>query len=50
MIAVATSGGAPSLREQERTVQNNKIAGTQNDPALAPWKKHFPSLTIHEIT
>lgn len=50
IVAVANSGGQPSLREQDRSVQNDKIGKAQTDPALAPWKKHFPTLTISEIT
>ncbi len=49
-VTVAAQGGAPSLREQERTHQNDRIAKAHTDPALAPWKKHFPNLTISEIT
>jgi DNA polymerase-3 subunit gamma/tau len=50
MIAVASSGGSPSLAEQRRDTKNEALEKAQQDPALAPWRKAFPNLTLTDIT
>jgi DNA polymerase-3 subunit gamma/tau len=50
VIAVATTSQALSLSEQDRDSKNAHIAKAYDDPSLKSWRKHFPNLTITDLT
>jgi DNA polymerase-3 subunit gamma/tau len=49
VVAVATGGGQPSLHAQDMAQKNSRIDAAYDDKAIAPWKKHFPTMKITDL-
>ncbi len=49
IVAVANGGGQQSLHAQDVAQKNTRIDAAYNDAAIAPWKKHFPTMKITDL-
>lgn len=50
VIIVSTANGQETLNEEDRIAKNIKIRQAYDDPALKAWRKHFPDLTVTDLT